>query len=179
MIVESTRLPGLYVIKPDVFKDERGYFKEMYSLSKYTKAGINLQFVQDNFSSSIRGVLRGLHFQIKKPQGKLVSCLKGSVFDVAVDIDPTSSTYREWIGVELSDQNHHQLWIPPGYAHGFLVLSETAYLNYKCTEFYDPQDEAGLHWADDSIGIDWPNKSPVLSPKDSKLPFLTDYWTSR
>lgn len=179
MIVQNTKLPGVNIIKPKVFTDGRGHFKELFKEPDYVDAGINLQFVQDNFSRSVRGVLRGLHFQITKPQGKLVSCLRGSVFDVAVDFNPASSTYREWIGVELSDQNHHQLWIPPGYAHGFLVLSETADFYYKCTELYDPLDEAGLHWADDAIGIDWPNKSPDLSPKDSQLPTLNDYWISQ
>ena len=177
--VEPTKLPGVAIIKPTSFADDRGHFKELYNRSHLALAGIDVQFVQVNFSHSRRGVLRGLHFQVMKPQGKLVTCVQGTVLDVAVDINPTSSTYREWIGVELSDQNHHQLWIPPGYAHGFLVLSESADFHYKCTEFYDPSDEAGVHWADDSIGIDWPNKSPTLSSKDAQLPSLTDYWISR
>lgn len=178
IIIESTKLPGVSIIKPAVFTDERGYFTELYRQSHFAEVGIRAQFVQDNFSCSRRGVLRGLHFQIIKPQGKLVTCLRGAVLDVAVDINPASLTYREWIGVELSDYNHHQIWIPPGYAHGFLVLSESADLYYKCTELYDPSDEAGVHWADDSIGIDWPNKSPELSLKDAQLPWLSDYWSS-
>ncbi len=177
--VEPTKLPGVAIIKPTTFADERGHFKELYNKSQFALAGIDVHFVQDNFSHSHRGVLRGLHFQVLKPQGKLVTCLQGTVLDVALDINPASSTYREWIGVELSDQNHHQLWIPPGYAHGFLVLSEFAAFHYKCTEFYDPSDEAGVHWADDSIGIDWPNKSPKLSSKDAQLPSLSDYWISQ
>lgn len=177
--IEKTQLPGVVIIKPAVFTDDRGHFTELYNKSQFVNAGISAQFVQDNFSRSRRGVLRGLHFQVKKPQGKLVACLQGAVLDVAVDVNPASSTYRQWIGVELSDQNNHQLWIPPGYAHGFLVLSESADFFYKCTERYDPFDEAGVHWADNSIGIDWPNKSPELSLKDAQLPSLSDYWISR
>lgn len=175
----QTKLSGVNIIKPQVFSDGRGVFKELYKQSDFINTAIGVQFVQDNFSHSHRGVLRGLHFQILKPQGKLVTCLRGSVLDVAVDINPSSPTYREWIGVELSDQNHHQLWIPPGYAHGFLVLSESADVYYKCTEVYDPSDEAGVNWADDAIGIDWPNKAPKLSLKDAQLPSLSDYWKSR
>lgn len=178
IIVENTKLPGVAIIKPAVFSDDRGHFKELYNKSQFEHAGISAQFVQANFSRSHHSVLRGLHFQVMKPQGKLVGCLRGTVFDVAVDLNPKSPTYREWIGVELSDRNHHQLWIPPGYAHGFLTLSESADFYYKCTELYDPSDEAGVHWADESIGIDWPTKRPNLSLKDSKLPTLQDYWDS-
>lgn len=177
--IEKTTLPGVAIIKPAMFADDRGHFKELYKKSDFLLAGIDARFVQDNFSRSRRGVLRGLHFQVTKPQGKLVTCLQGTVLDVAVDINPSSPTYREWISVELSDQNHYQLWIPPGYAHGFLVLSESADFYYKCTELYDPTDEAGVHWADNSIGIDWPTKSPEVSLKDSQLPNLSDYWISR
>lgn len=179
IVIENTTLSGVTLIKPPIFPDSRGYFKELYKQSNCTAAGIDFQFVQDNFSRSTRGVLRGLHFQAKRPQGKLVCCLSGSVFDVAVDINPASQTYKEWIGVELSDKNHHQLWIPPGYAHGFLVLSESADLYYKCTELYDPLDDVGVHWADESIGIDWPTESPELSSKDSQLPTLQDYWNGQ
>lgn len=179
IVFENTSLPGVTIIKPAMFTDDRGRFIELYRKPHFVTAGITAQFVQDNFSSSHRGVLRGLHFQITKPQGKLVTCLRGSVFDVAVDINPRSPTYQQWVGIELSDQNQHQLWIPPGYAHGFLVLSESADFYYKCTELYDPLDEAGVLWADDSIGIDWPNKAPKLSSKDAQLPTLSDYWSSQ
>ena len=179
IVLENTTLPGVTLITPPIFADSRGYFKELYKQPNYAAAGIDFQFVQDNFSRSTRGVLRGLHFQATRPQGKLVCCLNGSVFDVAVDINPASQTYKEWIGVELSDKNQYQLWIPPGYAHGFLVLSESADLYYKCTELYDPSDDAGVYWADESIGIDWPTKSPELSSKDAHLPTLRDYWNSQ
>lgn len=177
--VEATSLPGVVIIEPSVFGDSRGHFKELFKESSYAEIGVDSQFVQDNFSRSIRGVLRGLHFQVNAPQGKLVSCLRGSVFDVAVDIDPSSPTYREWVGVELSDENHRQLWIPPGYAHGFCVLSESADFFYKCTASYDPTDEAGIFWADESIGVEWPVRSPSLSDKDVALPTLADFWASR
>ena len=179
IIVENTKLPGVAIIKPAVFSDDRGHFKELYNKYQFDNAGISAQFVQANFSHSHHSVLRGLHFQVMKPQGKLVSCLRGTVFDVAVDLNPESPTYREWIGVELSDRNHHQLWIPPGYAHGFLTLSESADFFYKCTELYDPSDEAGVYWADESIAIDWPIKNPKVSSKDAKLPTLQDYWNSK
>ena len=177
--VEATSLPGVVIIEPPVFGDSRGHFKELFKEASYAEIGVDSQFVQDNFSRSIRGVLRGLHFQVNTPQGKLVSCLRGSVFDVAVDIDPSSPTYREWVGVELSDENHRQLWIPPGYAHGFCVLSESADFFYKCTAPYDPTDEAGIFWADESIGVEWPVRSPSLSDKDVALPTLADFWASR
>lgn len=177
--VEATSLPGVVIIEPPVFGDSRGHFKELFKESFYAEIGVDSQFVQDNFSRSIRGVLRGLHFQVNAPQGRLVSCLRGSVFDVAVDIDPSSPTYREWVGVELSDENHRQLWLPPGYAHGFCVLSESADFFYKCTAPYDPTDEAGILWADESIGVEWPVRSPSLSDKDLALPTLADFWASR
>ena len=174
MKVSETNLPGVLVIEPDVFGDSRGFFQETFNARRYRdEAGLQLDFVQDNRSRSSRGVLRGLHFQIEKPQGKLVFVTQGSVFDVAVDIDPTSKTYREWYGLELSGDNHTQLYVPPGYAHGFYVLSDIADFQYKCTDFYDPQDEGGIRWDDPSIAIDWPLEGePRVSEKDQRLPFL-------
>ena len=130
--------------------------------------------MQDNYSRSQKGVLRGLHFQITKPQGKLVSCPKGAVFDVAVDIDPNSITYGQYVGVELTEENHKQLWVPPGYAHGFCVLSETADFQYKCTDYYDPSDEGGVIWNDPDVAIEWPIADPSLSNKDAILPTLAE-----
>lgn len=165
----ETHLPGVLAIEPVVHGDSRGFFKEIYHASRYREIGIVGDFVQDNYSRSRQGVLRGLHFQKVNPQGKLVSCLLGSVFDVAVDIDPSSRTFGQWFGTELSESNHLQLWIPPGYAHGFCVLSKYADLAYKCTAMYDPDDEHGVIWNDAQIDISWPNKNPIISKKDSKL----------
>ena len=172
MNVTETKLAGVLIIEPKVFGDSRGFFKETFQAERYREAGIEYTFVQDNYSRSQKGVLRGLHFQITKPQGKLVSCPKGAVFDVAVDIDPESTTYGQYVGVELTEENHKQLWVPPGYAHGFCVLSETADFLYKCTDYYDPSDEGGVIWNDPDVAIDWPIDQPLLSDKDSKLPTL-------
>lgn len=174
MKVTETKLPGVLVIEPDVFGDSRGFFQETFNAKRYRdEAGIALDFVQDNRSRSARGVLRGLHFQIRNPQGKLVFVTAGSVFDVAVDVDPDSPTSGEWFGLELSGDNHRQLYVPPGYAHGFYVLSETADFQYKCTDFYDPSDEGGIRWDDPTIAIDWPlDGEPTVSDKDRNLPFL-------
>lgn len=173
MKVTETRLPGVLLIEPDVHGDERGFFIETFAVERYRKrGGITLPFVQDNQSRSRRGVLRGLHAQRQHPQGKLVRAARGEVFDVVVDIDQSSSTFGVWVGVTLSDDNHHQLWIPPGYAHGFLVLSETADFEYKCTDYYYPDDEIGVAWNDPDIGIDWPTKNPVVSARDSAWPSL-------
>ena len=149
-------IEGLYVIEPTVFKDERGYFVETYNQNDMKEAGLDMVFVQDNQSMSTRGVLRGLHFQKEFPQGKLVRVVKGSVFDVAVDLRPGSKTYGKWFGVELSAENMKQFYIPEGFAHGFLVLSDLAEFCYKCTDFYHPGDEGGLAWNDPEIGIKWP-----------------------
>ena len=173
MNVTETQLAGVLIIEPKVFGDARGFFKETFQAERYREAGIEYTFVQDNYSRSQKGVLRGLHFQITKPQGKLVSCPKGAVFDVAVDIDPNSITYGQYVGVELSEENHKQLWIPPGYAHGFCVLSETADFQYKCTDYYDPSDEGGVIWNDPDVAIEWPITHPSLSSKDALLPTLT------
>ena len=166
MDVQETILPGVLIIKPKVFCDNRGEFLETFQEKKYKDIGIKYNFVQDNLSVSSKGTLRGLHFQVKNPQGKLVSCSYGNVFDVAVDIDIKSKTFGKYVGVELSAENHMQLFIPPGYAHGFCVLSEYAHFSYKCTDFYYPEDESGLIWNDPNVNIKWPIPNPVLSTKD-------------
>ena len=174
MKVTETKLPGVLVIEPKVFDDSRGFFKEIYQTERYQEAGIDFMFVQDNYSHSRIGVLRGLHFQIAKPQGKLVTCPKGAVFDVAVNIDPASITYGQYVGVELNENNHKQLWVPPGYAHGFCTLTETAVLLYKSTNYYDSSDEGGVIWNDPDLAIEWPIANPVLSTKDTLLPTLAE-----
>lgn len=173
MKVVETHLPGVLIIEPQVHGDERGFFVETFQAERFARqTGVTMPFVQDNHSRSRRGVLRGLHAQGRHPQGKLVRTARGEVFDVAVDIDPGSSTCGQWFGVTLSDSNHKQLWIPPGYAHGFLVLSELADFEYKCTDYYRPDDEVGVIWNDSDIGIEWPLDDPVLSAKDLALPSL-------
>ena len=174
MNVIETALPGVLIIEPKAFGDHRGFFLETFQVERYREAGITLPFVQDNHSRSQRGVLRGLHFQRTRPQGKLVSVSRGAVYDVAVDIDPASATYGQFVGVELNDDNHRQMWIPPGYAHGFCVLSEVADFQYKCTDFYFPADEGGLLWNDPDVGIPWPITEPQLSAKDIDNPRLRD-----
>ncbi len=177
MRVIETKLPGVLIIEPGVFGDARGFFLETFHKQRYDEAGIpgkGMDFVQDNHSRSRKGVLRGLHFQLANPQGKLVSAGTGSVFDVAADVNPDSATCGMWVGVELNEDNHRQLWIPPGYAHGFHVLSDVADFQYKCTEFYHPEDESGVLWNDPDIGIDWPLDEPLLSDKDAALPVLAD-----
>ena len=174
MKVTETRLAGVLIIEPKVFGDSRGFFKETFQAERYREAGIEYTFVQDNYSRSQKGVLRGLHYQITKPQGKLVSCLKGAVFDVAIDVDPISATFGQYVGIELTEDNNRQFWVPPGYAHGFCVLTDTADFQYKCTDYYDPSDEGGLIWNDPDVAIDWPIDQPLLSDKDSKLPTLKE-----
>ena len=166
MNVIKTDLEGVLIIEPQVFGDERGFFLETFQAKRYAQeAGITQEFVQDNHSRSSYGVLRGLHFQKTKPQGKLVRVVSGEVFDVAVDIRPGSPTYGQWAGTHLSAENKRQFWVPPGMAHGFVVLSETADFEYKCTDYYDPSDEACLLWNDPDIAINWPVDDPVLSAK--------------
>jgi dTDP-4-dehydrorhamnose 3,5-epimerase len=179
MIVRDTRLPGVVVVEPAVFRDDRGYLTEVWSQRRYDDAGLDVRFVQDNLSSSRRGVLRGLHYQWPASQGKLVSVLHGEVFDVAVDIRPDSPTYRQWVGVTLSSENHHQIYIPPGFAHGFAVLSERALVLYKCTDYYTPNDEGSVRWDDPAIGIGWPIADPILAPKDAAAPLLADVPANR
>ena len=168
-----TEIEGVYIIDVKTYGDHRGYFMETYQEAEFAKAGVNCRFVQDNQSSSRRGVLRGLHFQKTHPQAKLVRVLKGEVFDVAVDLRRGSKTYGKWVGVILSEENHRQFFIPRGFAHGFLVLSEEAEFAYKCDDFYHPEDEGGLLWNDPDIGIAWPDAGDViLSEKDLKNPTL-------
>lgn len=153
--VTEAPIKGLYIIEPAVHGDSRGYFTETYNMRDMAEAGLNMSFVQDNQSMSVKGVLRGLHYQINYPQGKLVRVIKGRVFDVAVDLRKSSKTYGKWFGVELTEENKKQFYIPEGFAHGFLVLSETAEFCYKVTDFYHPNDEGGLAWNDPAIGVDW------------------------
>ena len=174
MKIIETALPGVLIIEPKVFGDHRGFFLETFQAERYREAGIRLPFVQDNHSRSGQGVLRGLHFQRSRPQGKLVSVSRGAVYDVAVDINPDSPTCGRFVGVELNDENHRQLWIPPGYAHGFCVLSEVADFQYKCTDYYAPEDEGGLLWNDPEINIPWPVDNPQLSAKDQRNPSLRE-----
>lgn len=167
MNVMDTPLAGVKIIQPKVFADQRGFFKETFSAERYAvMAGITLPFVQDNHSRSRKGVLRGLHFQKTKPQGKLVSVTRGAVFDVTADINPQSPTYGQYVGIELNEDNHRQVWVPPGYAHGFLVLSEEVDFIYKCTDYYDPSDEGGVAWNCPLLNIAWPLTNVQLSEKD-------------
>ncbi|UXI67152.1 dTDP-4-dehydrorhamnose 3,5-epimerase [Tahibacter amnicola] len=174
MKVIQTKLPGCVAIEPAVFKDERGFFYEGYNAAKFKDAGLDLSFVQSNVSRSARGVLRGLHYQWPNPQGKLVSVLEGEVFDVAVDIRHGSPTFGQWAGVMLSADNHRHFWVPEGFAHGFVVLSEWATFAYQCTALYDPKADAGVRWDDAAIAVDWPVGAPSLSAKDQKAPFLEE-----
>ncbi|KAA9133389.1 dTDP-4-dehydrorhamnose 3,5-epimerase [Marinihelvus fidelis] len=173
MKIVETKLKGVVVIEPRVFEDERGFFLETFREDRYADVlGPNLRFVQDNHSRSSRGVLRGLHTQTRKPQGKLVRCISGEVFDVAVDIDPMSETFGQWVGVYLSSEKKNQIYIPPGYAHGFQVISAIADIEYKCTDYYDPGGESGLKWDDPDVDIAWPLSDALLSDKDNALPAL-------
>ena len=169
MKILETSIPEVILIEPKVFGDPRGFFLETYQQKRYRDAGIALPFVQDNHSRSAKGVLRGLHFQLRYPQGKLVQVIRGEVFDVAVDIRHGSPTFGKWSGSLLSETNHRQLYVPPGFAHGFCVLSEIADFLYKCTDYYHPEDENGIAWNDPGIGIDWPIASPRLSDKDRRF----------
>lgn len=176
MNVIKTSIPDVVVIEPKVFGDERGFFLETFQADRYAEmAGIELPFVQDNHSRSGKNVLRGLHFQKTKPQGKLVRVVRGEVFDVAVDIRKGSPTYGQWAGVYLSEENKRQFWVPPGLAHGFVVLSDVADFEYKCTDYYDPSDEGSLIWNDPDVGIEWPEGiEPILSAKDQVALRLKD-----
>ena len=170
-----TDIPGVVVIEPKVFGDDRGLFLEIYKHSDFLHAGIPEHFVQDNFSRSAKGVLRGLHYQKDpKAQGKLVRCMKGSIFDVAVDVRKGSPTYARWVGLELSDRNNLMLYVPAGFAHGFLTQSETVEVLYKCTAEYSPDNDRGVIWNDPDINIAWSEKAPLLSAKDGLLPLLRD-----
>ena len=174
MNIITTQLEDVVIIEPEIFRDSRGFFMETYNQDRYEEAGIAGIFVQDNLSYSVKGTLRGLHFQVKRPQAKLVQVVTGEIFDVAVDIRQGSSTFGKWAGVYLSEKNKRQLFIPEGFAHGFCVISETAYFLYKCSDFYFQHDEGGIIWSDPDIGIDWPVKDPIISEKDKQLPRLSD-----
>ena len=179
MNITETDLPGVHLIEPDVYGDERGFFLETFRRDEFDDIDRSVQFVQHNQSRSQRGVLRGLHYQLVQPQGKLVRCSRGAIFDVAVDIRPGSPTFGQWTGARLDDDRHRQLYVPPDFAHGFLVLSKTADVVYKCTDYYHPDSEAGIAWDDRDIGIDWPTDEldadePTLSDKDRALPALAD-----
>jgi dTDP-4-dehydrorhamnose 3,5-epimerase len=172
-----TVIPEVVLIKPQVFADARGHFFESWTERKFAAAGLDLQFVQDNQNHSQRHVLRGLHYQLTKPQGKLVRVVTGSVFDVAVDLRRSSPTFGRWAGAELTADNHHMLWVPPGFAHGFMVLSESVHFLYKCTQFYEPEDERAIRWDDADLGIRWPlpaGTQPVISGRDAAARLFRD-----
>lgn len=179
MKIIETELPGCLVLEPRVFSDERGYFYESFNLDRMGEHGLSPRFVQGNVSMSRRGVLRGLHYQWPKPQGKFVTVLQGEVWDVAADIRPGSPTFGQWTAVVLNAENHRHFWIPPGFAHGFVVVSETALFSYLCTETYDPAADASVRWDDPALAIDWPVSSPSLSAKDAAAPLLSDIAADR
>ncbi len=169
MVIKPLSVPDVLLIEPNVYGDNRGFFLESYNHRRYAEHGIEIAFVQDNHSRSSKGVLRGLHYQLKRPQGKLVRVVRGEVFDVAVDVRKGSPTFGQWCGEILSDENFRMLYVPPGFAHGFYVLSEIADFLYKCTDYYDPGDEQGVVWNDPALNIDWPVSTPArLSEKDRK-----------
>jgi len=175
-----TAIPDVILIEPQVFGDHRGFFMETWQRKNFADNGIDYDFVQDNHSKSSHGILRGLHYQTQHTQGKLVRVVEGAVFDVAVDMRKSSATFGQWVGQELSADNHHMLWVPPGFAHGFYVMSETAEFVYKCTDYYAPEHEQSLLWNDPEIGIDWhlvDGKAPILSEKDAAAPLLVNAWT--
>ncbi len=174
MNVKETKLAGVLVLEPNVFSDERGFFLETWNSVRHEDAGIEGPFVQDNVSFSKKGVLRGLHFQYPQSQGKLVQVLSGQVVDIAVDVRVGSPTFGHWISEVISDANHKQIYIPPGFAHGYCVTSQKAVFSYKCTDFYNPATESGIIWNDSDLNIDWPIKEPILSPKDASYSRLKD-----
>jgi len=174
LCIEETELPGVLVVKPDLFGDARGFFAELHHQRKYAAAGLAVTFVQDNQSRSVRGVLRGLHYQLRHPQGKLVCAARGEIFDVAVDIRRGSPTFGRWTGRLLSDTNRQQMYIPEGFAHGFCVLSDTADVVYKCTDFFDAEDDRGILWSDPDVGVAWPIAQPLISDRDTRHPLLRE-----
>ena len=179
MEIEQTRLEGVLVIRPRVFRDDRGFFLESFQAKRYAEAGIKDEFVQDNHSRSRRGVLRGLHFQVRRPQAQIVTVMRGRVFDVVVDLRTAASTFGRWLAVELSDEGPRQLYMAPGFAHGFCVLSELADLHYKVSQYYDPTDEGGVVWNDPDLAIDWPLADPKVPARDAAFPRLRDIPASR
>ena len=175
LVIEETSLPGVLLVKPQLHGDDRGFFLETYHAEKYASLGLDAPFVQDNHSKSKRGTLRGLHGQDRKPQGKLVRCSVGEIFDVAVDTRVGAPTFGQWVGFRLSSETHHQLYVPPVYLHGFYVLSEVAEVQYKCTDVYDPEGQLKVAWNDPDIGIDWPlDGEPLLSTEDAGAPTLAE-----
>lgn len=175
MKVIETRLPGVLLLEPKVFGDARGFFLESWNRQTFSELGLDIDFVQDNHSRSTKGVLRGLHYQLVEPQGKLVRVVSGSVFDVAVDVRKSSPHFGQWVGYELSEENQRMMWVPPGFAHGFLVLSDSADFLYKTTACYAPQWDRGIRWDDPVIGVQWPlDGEPILSDKDQVLPRFSD-----
>lgn len=175
MRVFTTALPGVLILEPRVFQDGRGWFFESYHQRRYAEAGLPERFVQDNHSRSVPGTLRGLHYQLKHPQGKLVRCIRGTVLSAAVDIRRRAPTFGKWVGVELTEDNKRQLYIPPGFAHGFCVPERESDVEYKCRDFYHPEDERGVLWSDPMIAVTWPIAKPILSEKDSRyLPLAPD-----
>ena len=174
MQITAADIEDVQIIEPQVFEDDRGYFLETYHLSRFKSAGLTDDFVQDNLSFSVKNTLRGLHFQVTRPQAKLVQVISGQIFDVAVDIRPSSPTFGRWVSVILSENNKLQVFIPEGFAHGFCVLSDSAHVAYKCSDFYDRDDEGGILWSDPAIGIDWPTTHPIVSAKDDRLPVINE-----
>lgn len=174
MNVESLEIPDVKLVKPKVFPDDRGFFQQCYHEQQYRDAGVDVRFVQDNWSRSSKGVLRGLHYQLKNAQDKLVYVIRGAVFDVAVDLRRSSPDFGKWVGAVLSEENHCQLFVPKGFAHGFCVLSNEVDFVYKCSGFYTPGDEYALRWDDPDIAINWPGTGFLVAPKDQKAPFLRD-----
>ncbi|MBK6687058.1 MAG: dTDP-4-dehydrorhamnose 3,5-epimerase [Deltaproteobacteria bacterium] len=173
MKVIKTDLPEVLVLEPKVYGDDRGFFLETYHRQRYRDVGVDVDFVQDNHSKSAQGVLRGMHWQVARPQAKLVWCISGKIYDVAVDVRPGSPNFGKWTGVELDSDNKRQIYVPAGFAHGFCALSEGVQIIYKCSDLYDPSDEGGVIWNDPAIGIRWPISEPVLSTKDAVLPPLS------
>jgi len=175
VVVRSTPLPGVLVVEPKVFRDARGFFLETFRKETFARLGLDAELVQDNHSRSTKGTIRALHFQIPPGQGKLVRCARGSVFDVAVDLRKSSPTFGRWWGADLSDRNHRQMWVPPGFAHGFCVTSAEADVVYRCTSYYDPDLERGIAWDCPDLGIRWPAEAPVLSDRDRCNPAFSQY----
>ena len=174
VLIKETDLPDVLLIQSDIHADKRGFFKELYHKEKYSLTGLDVDFVQDNHSHSTKGVLRGLHYQLRMPQGKLISVISGEIFDVAVDIRQGSPYFGKWAGVHLTPESGLQMYLPEGFAHGFCVLSSSAEVLYKCTDFYAPEHEYGLLWSDETVNIDWPVKDPIVSDIDNAYPKLSD-----
>ena len=170
----KTKIPEVILVKPKVIEDHRGFFMESYHMEKFISGGITCEFVQDNHAKSIKNTLRGLHYQVNFPQAKLLRCTRGKVLDVAVDIRQDSPTYGHWVSAELSEENKHQLFIPAGFAHGYYVISDIAEITYKCSEIYYQEFDRGIRWDDEQININWYAENPILSKKDSKLPYLKE-----